>query len=95
MKNERTYPELAGDRGRVRLVVLLAEVGGKWSGETANFVSALSKAKGQSRDSPCGIEVPNPRGLVTLAQLVGTHGEGVCHVAGETMLPNRVQRCAA
>ena len=48
MKNERTYPELAADRGRVRLVVLIAEVGGKWSGETANFVSALSKAKAET-----------------------------------------------
>ena len=34
-RKERTYPELAGDGGRARLVVLAAEVGGRWSTETA------------------------------------------------------------
>ena len=47
-KKERTYPELAGDRGRARLVVLAAEVGGRWSSETANFLNALSKAKSET-----------------------------------------------
>ena len=37
-------PELAGDGGRARLVVLAAEVGGRWSTETAQFLSALAKA---------------------------------------------------
>ena len=47
---ERTYPELSGDGGRARLVVLAAEVGGRWSVETANFWVSLSKAK--ALDSP-------------------------------------------
>ena len=46
-KTERTYPELAGAGGRVRLVVLLAEVGGRWSTETAQFLSGLAKARAQ------------------------------------------------
>ena len=42
---ERTYPERAGDGGRARLVVLGAEVDGKWSAETAQLLSALAKAR--------------------------------------------------
>ena len=34
-RKERTYPELSGEGGRARLVVLAAEVGGRWSVETA------------------------------------------------------------
>ena len=37
-----------GERGRARLVVLGAEVGGRWSGETADFLAALSKAEAES-----------------------------------------------
>ena len=36
------------ERGRARLVVLGAEVGGRWQGETAEFLGALSKAKAES-----------------------------------------------
>ena len=43
----RTYPELSGDHGRARLVVLAAEVGGRWSEETRAFVRQLAKAKVQ------------------------------------------------
>ena len=32
-RKEHTYPELSGEGGRARLVVLAAEVGGRWSGE--------------------------------------------------------------
>ena len=42
------YPELSGDGGRARLVVLAAEVGGRWSSETAGFLSALAKAQAES-----------------------------------------------
>ena len=45
---ERTYPELTGKGGRARLVVLAAEVGGRWSAETAQFLVALSNAKAES-----------------------------------------------
>ena len=47
-RKERTYPELAGDGGRGRLVVLAAEVGGRWSTQTAQFLSALAKARALS-----------------------------------------------
>ena len=47
-RKERTCPELVGERGRARLVVLGAEVGGMWSGETAEFLAALSRAKAES-----------------------------------------------
>ena len=42
-RKERTYPELTGDGGRARLVVLAAEVGGRWSIETARFLVSLAK----------------------------------------------------
>ena len=42
------YPELSGDGGRARLVVLAAEVGGRWSAETAGFLSALAKARAET-----------------------------------------------
>ena len=38
-RKERTYPELTGEGGRARLVVLGAEVGGRWSKETVVFLS--------------------------------------------------------
>ena len=44
---ERTYPELTGEGGRAKLVVLAAEVGGRWSEETALFLRALAKARAQ------------------------------------------------
>ena len=47
-RKERAYPEFSGERGRARLVVLGAEVGERWSGETAEFLGALSKAKAES-----------------------------------------------
>ena len=47
-RKERTYPELSGEGGRARLVVLAAEVGGRWSDETAKFLAALANAKAQA-----------------------------------------------
>ena len=44
-RKERTYPELAGEWGRARLVVLAGEVGGLWSSETASFFSSLAQHK--------------------------------------------------
>ena len=44
-RKERTYPELAGEGGRAGLVVLAAEVGGRWSEETVEFLSSLAWAK--------------------------------------------------
>ena len=44
---ETTYPELSGEGGRARLVVLAAEVGGRWSQETADFLNAMAKTRAQ------------------------------------------------
>ena len=41
----RTYPELAGEGGRARLVVFVAEVGHRSSGEIAQFLQGLAKAR--------------------------------------------------
>ena len=46
-RKEATYPELSGEGGRARLVVLAAEVGGRWNTETAQFLTALAKARAQ------------------------------------------------
>ena len=45
-RKETTYPELSGE-GRARLVVLAAEVGGRWNSETAQFLTALARARAQ------------------------------------------------
>ena len=37
-RKARTYPELTGQGGRARLVVLAGETGGRWSNETASFL---------------------------------------------------------
>ena len=42
---ERKYPELAGRGGRARLVVVGAEVGGRFSSETPQFLRGLVSAK--------------------------------------------------
>ena len=44
----RTYPEFSGGDGRARLVVLAAEVGGRWSEEARKFLGALATAKARS-----------------------------------------------
>ena len=43
-RKERTYPELIGEHGRARFVVL--GVGGRWSAETNVFLRSLAAAKG-------------------------------------------------
>ena len=47
-RKERTYPELSGAHGRVKLVVLSAEVGGRWSDEAQTFLRLLVRAKTRS-----------------------------------------------
>ena len=44
-RKEATYPELLGPRRRAQLVVIVVEVGGRWSGETRAFFSQLAKAR--------------------------------------------------
>ena len=47
-RKEARYPELAGQHGRARLVVLASEVGGRWSEECRQFLCQLAKAKVRS-----------------------------------------------
>ena len=47
-RKETTYPELVGEGSRAKLVVLAAEVGGRWSAETAQFLGALAASKARS-----------------------------------------------
>ena len=47
-RKERTYPELSGEGGRAKLVVLAVEVCGRWSGEAHTFLGALATAKARS-----------------------------------------------
>ena len=47
-RKEATYPELVGDDGRARLVVLAAETRGRWSTETAQFLRGLAKGKAET-----------------------------------------------
>ena len=44
---ETTCREFSGEGRRARLVVLAAEVGGRWSQETADFLNAMAKAKAE------------------------------------------------
>ena len=50
----RTYLELSGDHGRVRLVVLAAEVGGWWSEENSGLRQAVNEGEIQVRASDPG-----------------------------------------
>ena len=45
---ERSYPELQGRNGRVRMVVIAGEVGGRWSEETKAFLWSLACEKSRS-----------------------------------------------
>ena len=78
---ERTYPELQGRNGRVRMVVIAGEVGGRWSKETKSFLlgSRLRKvpfrSKGPVKERE-GCLVPQ---VVLLPRLC--RGKGSCFVA--------------
>ena len=50
-RKEKTCPELTGQFGRTRLVVLAGEVGGRWS-ETQAFLRQLVKARARSKPVP-------------------------------------------
>ena len=45
VRKERTYPELAQAHGRARLVVVVCEVGGRWSDDALSFLNSLTNAK--------------------------------------------------
>ena len=48
----RSYPELSGERGRAKLVVLAGEIGGRFSEETQTFIRLLARAKTRSVLAP-------------------------------------------
>ena len=47
-RKETTYPELGGQFGKKRLVVLGCEVAGRWSYECLSFLRQLARAKVRS-----------------------------------------------
>ena len=49
-RKELRYPELAGQHGRAKLVVLASEVGGRWSEECRQFLCQLASA--ETRNEP-------------------------------------------
>ena len=61
-RKSRTYLELAGLHGRARFIVLVVEVGGRWSFETQNFLSQLARAKAGAKPSWCN-DVRSSRGV--------------------------------
>ena len=66
-RNQRRYPELAGEGGRARLVVLACEVGGRFSKECRHFLRQLSKFK--ARDEPLSVATA---GATRLASPLGS-----------------------
>ena len=74
---ERTYPELNGAGGRARLVVLAAEMGGRWSDETAQLPCQAPRP-GSSR---CHASAGAIRVVEALGQFVSLQCcEGFCAV---------------
>ena len=47
-RKELRYPELTGEQGRARLVVLACETGGRWSEEAQDFLRQLARARARS-----------------------------------------------
>ena len=53
-RKEFRHPELTGEHGRDRLVVLACETGGRWSEEAHNFLRQLARARARSEPGdPC------------------------------------------
>ena len=84
-RKELTYPELAGDAGRARLV-LAAEVGGRWSDWTLLFLKSIANAKSRS--------APGPSRLVPQMEChpVLFGGKGFCVVSHRRETDDRVGR---
>ena len=51
-RKEGTYPELSGNQGRAKLIVLAGETGGRFSEETQTFIRLLARAKTRSVPEP-------------------------------------------
>ena len=79
-RKERTYPELHGAGGRARLVVLAAEVGRRWSEETAQFLRALCQTP-RPGSSKCHASAGAVRVVEALGQCVSLQRcQGFCAV---------------
>ena len=50
-RKELRYPELTGEEGRARFVVLACETGGRWSEEAQDFLRQLARARACSEPS--------------------------------------------
>ena len=59
--------------GRARLVVFGCEVGGRWSTEASNFLSALAEAKARCEPEN-GAKVRNGGLVVQMERSHGVHG---------------------
>ena len=70
-RKERHHLELSGQQGRTRLVVLAAEVGGRWSQESVRFLVQLAKAKVRHE----------PKVMRVSVSALGSGGGGVCWLA--------------
>ena len=51
-RKERIYPELSGDQGCAKLIVLAGETGGLFSEQTQTFIRLLARAKTRSVPEP-------------------------------------------
>eukprot|EP00438_Fugacium_kawagutii_P035997 Skav228963 [mRNA] locus=scaffold671:28044:28988:+ [translate_table: standard] len=67
---ERTYPELQRG-GRCKLIVVALEVGGRWSGEAADFVRLLAQAR--SRSAPALLRPATTQALIARWSALLTH----------------------
>ena len=84
-RKERTCPELVGEGCRARLIVLGVEVGGRWSEETAEFLSSLAWGKVRQAEAR--------RAFLRRWQSVGLHScEGVLNVSVGSR-PGRLRWC--
>ena len=70
----RTCPELTGEVGRARLVVLATEVGGRWSNEIQVFLRQSAQSESQSRTS----SFPGSSSSCLVAQVA--HCSGMLHL---------------
>ena len=84
-RKECTCPELAGEGDRGRLVVLGAEVRGRWSQETVDFLSSLAWAK--VRDLPEEFQKDARRQTVVRA-LGLCRGEGFRPCGADGLIPS-------
>ena len=80
-RKELTYPELTGEHGRARLVVMGVEVGGRWSAETSVFLRCLAAAKARG-------SLPGSRAKCVPPGSAGGRGCSVVQLLGRSAVPS-------